>query len=368
MTSGAAEPSGERPRWAVPGWLTRATAWTWRLLVLTAGVIVLLWLLGRLRVVLLPVLVALLLAALTAPLSRWLIARGLPRLLAAWAVLLLTVACVAGVVWLSVVGVGDQLVNDTDWDQVRTEVRTWLRDGPLGLDTDEIDDLEDRASDTVLGGLTTVDSSRVRQATEVIGGTFLAMVLFFFFVKDGPSMWRWVLDRTNHRRRAAVDRGGSAAFAALTGYIRGVAITGLVDAVAIGLALWIIGVPLVIPLAILTFFGAFFPIVGATVVGGLATVVALVVNGTTDAILVAGVTLVIQQVEGDLVMPLVMRERVQLHPAVILVVLALGGAIAGIAGAFVAIPLAAMTVAAVGAASTGEAAGPTASETSPSEA
>jgi predicted PurR-regulated permease PerM len=131
--------------------------------------------------------------------------------------------------------------------------------------------------------------------------------------------------------------------------MRGVAFTGVIDAVAIGVALWIIGVPLVIPLAVLTFLGAFFPIVGATVAGAIATLVALVTNGPRDAILIALVTLAVQQLEGDLIMPLVMQRQVHLHPVVVLVALASGGALAGLVGAFVAVPVAAMITGATGA-------------------
>lgn len=331
--------------WAVPEWLQQAAGWTWRLLVLCAGLAVVLWTLGRLRVVLVPVLVALLLAALAKPLVEAMVRSGAPRIVGAWIVLVTFVGLVGGVVWVTAIGVGDQLSDADQWSEVRSEVRTWLRDGPLGLDDEEITELEDRVTEGFRNGVATIDSGRVRLVTEIAAGALLALVLFFFFMKDGPSMWRWAVGRFREDRRPAVDRAGVDAFGALAAYMRGVAFTGLIDAVAIGVALWIIGVPLVIPLAILTFFGAFFPIIGATAVGALATLVALVVNGPTEALLVAGVTLAIQQIEGDLIMPLVMRRQVRLHPAVVLVALGAGGALAGIVGAFVAVPITAMATA-----------------------
>lgn len=341
-------PDPDRSIWRVPDWLVRASGWTWRLLVLGAGSLVVLLVLGRLRVVLVPVLIALLLTALASPVTSWLTSHRVPRIVAAWVTLLLVVGVVVGVVWVTAVGLVDQLLDDAQWDDVRTEVRRWLREGPLDLTSQEVAQLERRARDVVVDGATTIDAGRVRLVTEIVGGVFLTVVLFFFFTKDGPSMWGWLTGHVRQHRRAEVDEAGRAAFAALTGYMRGVAITGFIDAVAIGIALWIIGVPLVVPLALLTFFGAFFPIVGATVAGALATVVALVVNGPVDAVLVAGVTLAIQQLEGDVIMPLVMRRRVSLHPAVILVALGIGGALAGIIGAFVAVPFAAMLAAAGG--------------------
>jgi predicted PurR-regulated permease PerM len=337
----------ERPTrvWPVPAWLDRGAGWTWRLLVIGAGVLVLLLTLSRLRLVLVPVLVALALAALASPMTERLASR-LPRIAAAWITLLLLAALVAAVGWFTATRVGDELVNDAQWDEVREEIENWLQEGPLELSASEIDDFEDRARDTLADGLTSFDVGRVRLAFEILGGIFLTTVLLFFFVKDGPVMWRWMTGKVRADRRDTVDDAGRAAFGALSGYMRGVAITGLVDAVAIGVALWLIGVPLVVPLAVLTFFAAFFPIVGATLAGALATVVALVVNGPGDALLVAGVTLAIQQFEGDVIMPVIMRRQISLHPAVILVALGAGGALGGIMGAFVAIPLTAMITAA----------------------
>ncbi|MEQ8843204.1 MAG: AI-2E family transporter [Acidimicrobiales bacterium] len=345
--AGDAVASDERPGrvWPVPSWLDRGAGWTWRLLVIGAGVVVLLLMLSRLRIVLLPVLIALSLAAFAAPLTDLLTRGRVPRIVAAWVTLLLLVALIGGVGWFTATGINNELVDNAEWDDVRTEVRTWLRDGPLDLSTSDVTELENKVEGALTDGFTTIDAGRVRLVTEVAGGIFLTIVLLFFFVKDGPTMWRWLVDRVRSDRRAAIDEAGSAAFSALSGYMRGVAITGLVDAVAIGIALWLIGVPLVLPLAVLTFFAAFFPIVGATLAGALATLVALVVNGPVDAILVAAVTLAIQQLEGDIIMPMVMRRQVNLHPAVVLVALGIGGALGGIMGAFVAIPITAMATA-----------------------
>lgn len=329
----------ERAPWVVPRWLEQSAAWAWRLLVVAAAVLAVVALFGRLRVVVLPVLVALLLATLGAPLVRALTDRGVPRLLASWIAVLLGLMLVGAVGYLVVEGVGTRLLQDTEWESVRGEVRAWLGDGPLDLSDSDIDRLEEDVRDWFVGGVGTIDVERVRVVAEVVGGTLLTIVLSFFFVKDGPQMWAWLVRRWHPDRRPAIDVAGRAAFDSLAGYVRGVAVTGLVDAVAIGLALWLIGVPLVVPLAVLTFFGAFFPIVGATVVGALGTVVALVANGPGDAVLVALATLAVQQLEGDLIMPVVMRRTVRLHPAVVLVALAAGGALAGIAGAFVAVPV-----------------------------
>jgi len=259
------------------------------------------------------------------------------------------VGLLGGTFYLAGRSIGDELASGTEWDAVYDEVRTWLETGPAGLSPAEIDSAEQSIEDSVVGGLQSIGATRATALIEIVGGAFLALVLFFFFVKDGPEMWAWVVSRARERRRPTIDRGGRAAFTALQGYMRGIAVTGVVDAVLIGIALFVIGVPLVVPLTVLTFFAAFFPVVGASLAGGLATVVALVTLGPREALFVAIATVVIQQLEGDVVMPMVMRHQVRLHPAAILVVLGVGGALAGIVGAFVAVPIAAMVTAAAAA-------------------
>lgn len=342
------DPSSAAP-WALPQWLERSARWVGRLLVLALGVVTTLWLFSRLRVVFVPVLVGLLLAALSAPIASTLVRWRVPRLLAAWATLLLVVGLLGGTGYVVGSSVGSELASGTEWEDVYAEVRSWLETGPAGLTETEIDDLEKGLQDSLVGGLQSVGVSRATAVAEIIGGLFLALVLFFFFVKDGPEMWSWLLSHVRSRRRPTIDVGGRAAFESLQAYMRGVAVTGMVDAILIGIVLAVVGVPLVVPLTVLTFFAAFFPIVGATLAGGLATTVALVTIGVREAVIIAVATLVIQQVEGDVVMPLVMRRQVSLHPAVILVVLGIGGALAGIVGAFVAVPIAAMLTAAAGA-------------------
>ncbi|NNE95658.1 MAG: AI-2E family transporter, partial [Acidimicrobiales bacterium] len=159
----------------------------------------------------------------------------------------------------------------------------------------------------------------------------------------------WIVERVAPARRNAVDRAGSAAMGTLRSYLMAVSLAGVVDAFAIGLGLWIIGVPLVIPLAVITFFAAFLPVVGATAAGVLAATVALVANGPIEALVVVALTLVVQQLEGNLVLPVLMGNHVPLHPVVVLVALTAGGSLAGIIGAFVAVPFAAMVTAAAGA-------------------
>jgi putative heme transporter len=168
----------------------------------------------------------------------------------------------------------------------------------------------------------------------------VAVLLCFFLLKDGAGMWAWVLRLVRKGSREDTDEVGKRVYTALAGYVRGIAMVGLVDAVLIAIALLIIGVPLVVPLAVITFFAAFVPLIGAFVAGLLAVLVALVSGGLVDALLVLGAIILVQQVEGHLLYPLLMSRAVHLHPAVIVVALAAGGILAGIIGVFLAVPVA----------------------------
>lgn len=333
----------------VPDFLRHAANWAWRVIVVAATVWIAVWLIVRLRLVVIPLVVALLLAALLAPVVDFL-DRKLPRLLATW----LTILAAAGLIAALVVGLSGPIASAVDdfanqWDQIVDDTRQWLQTGPVGLDEQQVDDLyrdvRDSA-DSLVSGIADRPASAARLVAEVVGAALLTFVLMFFFLKDGPGMWAWALDRVRADRRTPIDRAGRASFASLQGWLRGSAITGLVEAVMIGGALLLLGVPAALPLAVITFFAAFFPIVGATVAGLLAVAIALGANGVGTAVIVGAVVLVVQQVEGDILMPIVMRRQVALHPVVILVVLAAGGALGGILGALVAVPLTAAGVAA----------------------
>lgn len=333
----------------VPAWLVRTSSWAWRLLLLAAALVALGWLFVRLRVVVVPVLAATMLASVLSPAARRLHRRGVPLLLATWMVLLGVLIVVGGLLAGAVWGLTTELSGDgTQWSEVGDDVSEWLQAGPLGLEASTVDELERRARQAVTGGVASFGSSRAHLMVELASGLFLTAALTFFFVKDGPEMWRWMTDHVDSRRRAAVDEAGREAAATLSAYVRAVALTGLIDAVVIGVGLYIIGVPLVLPLAVITFFGAFLPVVGATAAGGLAALVALVANGPGDAVLVILLTLIVQQVEGDVLMPMIMGRQVALHPAAVLAALTAGGALAGVIGAFVAVPVAAVVSAAVG--------------------
>ncbi len=334
-----------RPR---PALLREAATWSWTFLLVVAALTVSGLVLLRLRLVVVPIVVALLATTLLAPLVDWLARGRLPRLVATWAVFLGAAAMLVLVgipTARSVAGQFDAVAANVG--QGVDDIRDWLADGPLGLSRDEIGGYVETFTDEVRnsGALRSGVLSGAVLAAEVVTGGLLAIVLSFFFVKDGPRMSQWLLDHVPEDNRALVAALGRRAWTTLSGYVRGCAVVGAVDAVGIGLGLVVIGVPLVVPLMILTFMGAFFPIVGATVAGLIAALVALVNGGPVDALLVVAVVLVVQQVEGNVLEPLVMGKILRLHPTVILVALTAGSTLAGLLGAFLAVPVTAVVAA-----------------------
>jgi len=321
-------------------------ALAWRFLVVAAAAWIVLLLFTRLRVVVLPAIVALLISTLLVPIKEWLQRRGTPSLLATWATVLGSLLLLVGLVALIAPQVADELDNlGTSIRQGTEEVLSWLADGPLNLSRGEVNTYIDRAAEQLRANSSAITSGVLAGAVvaiEVVAGMFLTLVLVFFIIKDGDDMWEWVTNQFSASNRRHVVAVGERTWQTLSGYVRGTALVALADAVLIGIALFVIGVPLIVPLMVLTFFGGFFPLVGATLAGAVAALVALVTTGPLDALLVVGAVTAIQQVEGDLLQPMVLGRAVRLHPVVILLSLTAGAVLAGIAGAFLAVPVAAV--------------------------
>jgi predicted PurR-regulated permease PerM len=336
-------PAGPSGAAAVPGWLRTAAAASWRLLAVAAAVLAVLYLLSILHVVVLPIIVAILATTLLSPAVRAVRRRGVPPaaavglvMLAAALVLALMVAAIAP----PIAAQADELGAGVQ-DGVR-QVGDVLADRPFNLSEQEISARIDEGLDRLRensGPLTKGVQSGAILLGEIITGLIITVLLTFFFLKDGEGMWRWVTDFVPERRDTWDEVGGRI-FTALGGYVRGIALVGLVDAVLIGAALLIIGVPLVLPLMVLTFIAAFLPLIGAFLAGLAAVLIALVFNGLVAALFVLGAIVLIQQIEGHLLYPLLMGRTVHLHPAVIVVALGIGGILAGIVGVFLAVPVA----------------------------
>ncbi len=344
-----ATPPPRRAADAVPWAMRVAAAWTWRALLLAAGAVLLVRALGEVRLAVVPLAVALLLTTLLAPPAAALRRRGAPAALAALAVLVTFVGVTGGTLALLGPGVAGEL--DDLGAQVRGGAEEALdRLSVAGVTSEEVD----RGLDQVVeqaranaGGIGSGVLNGALVAAEVVAGGLLVVVFTFFLLKDGARMWRWAIGLLEPSRAAAAGELGERLWGKLGAYVRGVVVVALFDAVFIGLALWLIGVPLVLPLAVLTFFAAFIPLVGAVTAGAAAAMVALVSEGVVDALLVVAAVTLVQQLEGDLLYPVVVGRTVALHPVVILLAVSVGAVLGGIIWAFIAVPLVAIVAAVV---------------------
>ncbi|WP_402463698.1 AI-2E family transporter [Isoptericola aurantiacus] len=297
----------------------------------------------RLTLVVIPILIALVLAAAISPLVSWLRRHGVRSMLATWLSLLALVAILATVLWLVVLAVVEQ------WDDLQQQaldgfdsLQTLVQDLPFNISSEQISSVRDSAlgllqSSAVGSGAL----AGVSQTADFVTGFFIMVVVLFFFLKDGPAMWEFLLRPFQGRAYERGQRVGDAAVSTLGGYVRGTAMIAVVDAVGIGIGLAIVGVPLAVPLSVLVFLLAFIPLVGATLAGALAALVALVAVGPVEALIVVGIVIAVNQLEGTFLQPVVMGRTLRLHPLVILFALTAGTVLAGITGAVLAVPIAA---------------------------
>ncbi len=342
-------PAGEARAPRFPLGLAWAVGLSWRFLVVAAAAGLAAFLLLQLRLVVVPAVAALLLSTLFVPPVAWLRRHRWPPLLATWAVLLAAATALAGVVVLIVPRVGDEL-DDTGRavQEGLRRIKDWLVEGPLGLSREDIDRYVNLLADNVRDNASTITSglaSGAYLAVEVVAGILLVLVFTFFFVKDGDRICSWALRHLDEDHRQLARALARRVWETAAAYVRGMAVVAAVDAAVIGLGLAVIGVPLVLPLAALTFVGAFLPLVGAVAAGAVAALVALVTAGAGAALLVVALVVVVQQVEGDVLAPLVMGRALKLHPLVIIVALTAGAVTAGVLGAFFAVPVTAVAVA-----------------------
>jgi predicted PurR-regulated permease PerM len=321
--------------------------WSMRLLLSVAAVVVVAWVLGKLWDAVLPVLLALFLASVLWPLTR-LLRKVFPPALAALVTLLLAVGVLVGLGAILVPQVTDQ------WSEFTDAVAAGLADlkdrvagPPFNLDAAALTDFVNQATDklkansgSIAGGVLT----GVATVGALLVHGVLALVLCFFVLKDGPKFLPWLSRWLGPVGGRHLGELSLRSWNVLSGFMRAQAAVGLVDAVAIGAGLAILGVPFALPLAVLVFFGAFIPIVGAFVTGALAALVALVTNGLTSALIVLALVVVVQQVEGHVLQPVLVGRALELPAPVVILAVTTGGALAGIIGAFLAVPLVAVSV------------------------
>ncbi len=343
---GREQPSGAQ----VPAWLDTWVQYTWRTLILLAGLAIALYVLSRIYLVSLPVIIALILSTLCVPPARRLERRGFPRLAAALLVVLGGIGSLAAIIALLTPSFITQLQDLGPTIQEGFDhLLVWLEEGPLGYDRQQLEELFRTAMDSLegaTGSIATQIGSVAVAIVEAFTALALAIVLLFFFVKDGEQIVRWLIRRVPERHHNDVRAASARAWVALSGFVRGTAAVALIDALGIGIGLVLLDVPLVLPLSVLVFFGAFVPVIGAFVTGFLAVFVALADGGVSTALIVAGIVLLVQQVESNLLQPTIMRRAVALHPVVVLGVLTAGAVLIGVIGAFLAVPVTAVIAAA----------------------
>jgi predicted PurR-regulated permease PerM len=324
---------------AVPRGLAVTSAVTLRLAIVAGGMVLVALAANRLMIVVLPVIVALLLTTLLSPPARRL-ERRLPPGASAFVVTLAAIAIFVGL-WALVIPpvVGQADMLRTRVQEGAGQVANTLK--PLGISNRDVDRAVEQASsaaqDQAWSGAVLLG--------QWLASVVLIAVLTFFFVKDGPRIWAWLTELFHERRQATLNEVGARSWTALATYVQSVFVVATIDAVLIGAGLLVLGIPLALPLIVLTFIAAFFPIVGSFVAGAAAVLVALVTQGSATALIVLGLIILVQQLEGNVFYPLVMGRRMSLHPVAILLALTIGAALAGVAGAFLAVPVAAVTAA-----------------------
>jgi predicted PurR-regulated permease PerM len=327
----------------IPYGVRIAASWSWRLglIILVAGGLV--WLLSRVSFLLIPVMVAALLAGLLAPVKNWLRRNSVPNGLAVAITVLGFIGVIAGALAL----VGRQLVAGFAelWSQALAgiqKIQAWLADGPLHLSAAQIDQyLKDATealqnnSSSILSGALSFGST----AGHFAAGMVLALFILIFFLLEGGRIWSFLVRLLPRKARVAADGAGRKGWESMVSYTRIQMFVAFVDAVGIGVGAAIIGVPLALPLGVLVFLGSFIPIVGALVTGAVAVLLALVANGPVNALIMLGIVLLVQQLESHILQPLVMGKAVSLHPVAVILAVAAGSYLAGIPGALFSVPI-----------------------------
>lgn len=332
----------------VPYALRMAAAWAWRLLVLGVLGYYLIQLIGNLRIVIIPLAIALLLSALLAPAVRALLRLRAPRSLATAVVLVGGFAAVVG----TLTAVVNEFVNglpdlSKNVSAGLREIQNWLRTGPMHVSDEQWDQAIQAGEDWLNDNTEALTNTTISTATtlfEVLTGVLLVLFTTFFFLRDGGRIWRFVVRLLPVQARWRVADAGQASWATLVAYVRATVLVAFIDAVGIGLALVLLNVPFPFPLAALVFLGAFVPIVGATLSGTVAVLIALVDDqgGWVKALAVLAAVIIVQQLEGHVLQPLIMGKAVAIHPLAVIVAISAGVVLAGIVGALVAVPLVAV--------------------------
>jgi predicted PurR-regulated permease PerM len=335
--------AGARDDDAVDPFVRKTAGWAWRLLVILAAVLALLWLMERLKVIVVPVALAVILTALLLPAVDWLDRRGAPRGGAVALILLSSFAIFGGIMTFVVSQFVSGLPSLTE--QVTRSIDNatqWLIEGPAHLSRAQIDNAGDAAVKALRDNqerLTSGALSTAATLTEIVTGALLMLFALIFLLYGGRTIYSYLTTIVPVRARDRVRDAGRAGFGSLIGYVRATFLVALVDAIGIGTGLAIMGIPLALPLASLVFLGAFIPLVGAVLTGFLAVVVALLAKGFVYALITFGLIIAVQQLEAHVLQPLVMGRAVSIHPLAIVLAISAGAVLAGIVGALLSVPV-----------------------------
>ena len=329
----------------VPRSVRAAAGWSWRLLVIAAASALIGYLIITFKLVVVAFVIALLLAVLLDPVSTWLRKRlRLPRALAA----LVAIVAMLGIVGTLLTLAGRSIVSGFADLADRAvagfnELLEWLATGPLAIDQSQLNTWIDEALGQLQANTGTLVSGALAATTsvgQVVTGGLIAIFCLFFFLKEGRRIWQWFVRLTPVPSRERINEAGIRGWLTLGGYARTQILVAFVDSVGIGIGAAILGLPLVLPLTILVFLGSFIPIIGALVSGSVAVLVALVDQDLQTALIMLGIVLLVQQLEGNVLQPWLMGNAVSLHPVAVLLAVTAGTGVAGILGALLAVPIA----------------------------
>nr|WP_042180399.1 AI-2E family transporter [Kibdelosporangium sp. MJ126-NF4]CEL14372.1 protein of unknown function UPF0118 [Kibdelosporangium sp. MJ126-NF4]CTQ88738.1 protein of unknown function UPF0118 [Kibdelosporangium sp. MJ126-NF4] len=328
---------------SVPRLLRVIAAISWRIVAVAAALYILGHVVGFLAPVVVPLAIALLLAALLAPAVSFLVRHRVPRGVAVALVIIGGLAVFGGLLTFVVTTFVSGLpALRSQLSQSIETISTWLTNGPLHLRDDQLRRFFDSIVTSVAGNQGDIAGGALNTALtigEILGQMLLVIFSLIFLLYDGGGIWGFLLRGVPNGHRTRVDVAGRRGLAALVSYVRATVAVATVDAVGIGIGLVILDVPLAFPLAALVFLGAFVPIVGAVVAGGVAVLIALVANGPVTALILLAVVIAVQQLEGHVLQPLLLGRAVRLHPLAVVLVISAGVVTAGITGALLAVPL-----------------------------
>ena len=332
---------------AVPDGMKVAGAWSWRVLAVVGVAVVFGLIIIQLREIVIPFMIAILISALLVPIVQFLQRHRWPKALAVVVALVGTIAIVAALLYLVVsqIRAGSADIQERSMSAY-ADFQDWLNTN-FGIDTQEFNGYVDTAFASVQSNSNALWSGALSvglTAGHFLTGLLLTLFATIFLLIDGGGIWRWVVHLFPRKARPAVDGSGHAGWLTLTTFVRVQILVAAIDAIGIGLGAFILGLfyggfPLVIPITIAVFLGSFIPVVGAVLTGAIAILVALVYLGPVQALVMLGIVLLVQQVEGHILQPLVMGAAVKVHPLAVVFAVAAGAGVAGIIGALFAVPL-----------------------------